>query len=733
MAMGDVMDQLNSQDEAVQLEGLRLIKNSVIGHQEGKEAYMQKDLILALLRILGEGTPKTQVQASIVLGSFAYGSDNIVEQLVSFPLIAQILQTIKPNSEPELVTNCLRILVTILQARPMPSFVDQNTCIVDILDQLLYTPTTSVNVLDQCCKLIPLLSPTPLSVSYLSILSQRLATRIVTLIRQYRLTRSNALPLASSLSALAHIISARQGKELLATTTPYDNSIASGTVDIHVTAQEILDGVISLTKLDDAEICLTSVELLAKLRSFAVSPAQCAKITKPILPTLVQILDRLSTDPRVSLSLAYICRDDEKSADMAVEVGVVRKIMAVLRSSDITSWKENELIANNLLVLAGIGLHKDAYRSEIVDHGGLKIVTNIMALEIQDSCQPAVAAFRKTKVAACHVLRALSRSVALLRTHLASNSIIDGIVDLLTVPPLHDLRLDLGNETNISLYEMRERKQQIDDQLEVKSAAMAAICNLILDFSPLQKKILERGVLDLIIEGCNSRYAPLRLNSVWALCHTLYGVDTSVKQDVLKKITYSSMLDLCNDPEMEVQEQALECIRNLVCENPDIVESLLHDETEGTDSLFNLIEKKLDLAGQTDNSKMMVATIYIMVHIAAGRETHRDNLAQRDSILEKLVPLMRHQVADIRTACVWLMINLTWMEGTSTLPRRQACRSRAEKLILLGFKEKLDQGIVDPVLDVRERTKNALFQIEGLVAGNNGTNLFPLENIERVG
>ena len=61
----------------------------------------------------------------------------------------------------------------------------------------------------------------------------------------------------------------------------------------------------------------------------------------------------------LSLALAYICRDDEKSAAMAVEVGVVKRILTMLRSTDLTDWNKEILVANCLLALAGIGLHKD--------------------------------------------------------------------------------------------------------------------------------------------------------------------------------------------------------------------------------------------------------------------------------------------------------------------------------------------------------------------------------------
>jgi hypothetical protein len=703
-----IQEGLVSSDPDTQLAALRKLKNAIIGHKEKKESYLTDTVVIPVLNILSDGaTVESQTQASVILGSFAYGTDETVQKLLKYPVVATILNTLDSCPSADLSAGCLRILVTILQSQPNLSLLHQYSNIVNLLDRLLSMPSTACSVMLQSCKLIPLLSPTRVTLSQLAPLSQCLAARIAILMRQYAQPGSKALPLEAALSALSHIITPTQAKELLASSPP--SSLASGTIKLAVSTENFISGLIHFTKVEDPGIRLTAVELLAKLQKHAVSEQQREIMTRPLLPTLVPILDLLGSDPRVSLTLSYICRDNEKCAAMAVEVGVIKKIMAVLKSADINSWREDELIENNLLALAGIGIHKDSFRLEIVENGALAFVIKIISLKPASASN--TSALRKVKVAACHVLRALSRSVTLLRTSLASTDIVEGIVDLLNMESEEQNQsvMDSNDET---FFE--EHKQQLEDQLEVKTAVMAAICNLILEFSPIQKTIFDKGVLDLIIDSAHSEYPPLRLNSIWALKHAIFEATKDMKTMVLAKLKPEYLLELCNDPMLAIQEQSLDFIRNFLCRNFDGVDYIF--ETFGRDTLFNLIEEKLDL--YEDYPQIMIPAIYILVHIAAGTDAHRDIVAQRDSVLTKLIPLMTHDQPEVRTACVWLVINLTWIEEHGNFPRNEACKIRAEKLIRLGFKDKLDERSRDPTLDVRERIKTALFQLENLVGGS---------------
>ncbi|MCP6341515.1 hypothetical protein NL462_27550, partial [Klebsiella pneumoniae] len=67
----------------------------------------------------------------------------------------------------------------------------------------------------------------------------------------------------------------------------------------------------------------------------------------------------------------------------------------------------------------------------------------------------------------------------------------------------------------------------------------------------------------------------LRLNAVWAIKHIVYAADTDIKQAVLSELTSGLILQLCDDSELSIQEQACEIIRNLVCGQPENIDLLI--------------------------------------------------------------------------------------------------------------------------------------------------------------
>ncbi|ANB14430.1 glucose-induced degradation complex subunit VID28 [Sugiyamaella lignohabitans] len=721
-----IRDQLRATDESTQLTGLKRLKNTIIGHTDQKELLCTDDVINPLLSLLANGPLSVSLQASIVLGSFAHGSESTVQKLLRYPVIQTVITTINSvvcpdvgtnevlSPSPELISSCLRILVTILQAQPAVGVIAQYPEIIDILTILLSGDDCPSDIVLQTCKLIPLLSPRKTaSLTRLPSLAPYLLKRISNHMAQgghrTQLVSRNS-PLEAALSAVSQILTEKQARSVLELTASNVISINSKAPAFSESSNDFLLGLVHLTRADDIGIRLTAVELLSKLQNYASSPVQRDIIARNLLPTLVPMFDLLGTDPRVSLTLSYICRDNEKHASLAVEIGLVKKIITVLKAKDIASWKDREIIENNLYALAGIGIHRDSLRMEIVEAGALTYITNIISLKpAAESSSADISSIRKVKISACHVLRALSRSVALIRTSLASTDIVDGIVDLYTEsepsPELND-----GIMSDESSFEVIEREQQREDQLEVRTAVMAAICNLILEFSPVQKTIFEKGALDLIIDGAHSDYASLRLNSIWALKHAIFEANRDTKSMALSKLEPSYLLRLCNDSIIEIQEQSLDFIRNFLCRNYQGVDYIF--ESIGKETLFELIEDKIDLHEQFP--QVLTPAIYILVHIAAGTDEHRDIVAEQESVLSKLIPLMTHPLADVRTAIVWLIINLTWLEEPDNSPRREVCKIRAERLARLGFKDMLDKLSQDPTLDVRERTKTALYQFDEL-------------------
>ena len=116
------------------------------------------------------------------------------------------------------------------------------------------------------------------------------------------------------------------------------------------------------------------------------------------------------------------------------------------------------------------------------------------------------------RLAACQCLRSLSRSVKNLRTALLDAGIAMPLFKLLS-----------------------------DEALEVQEAATATICNIVLEFAPMKKIVLENGGIEKLVAMSRSMDLSLRVNCVWALKNLLYGADEAVKEMVMKSLTYEGL------------------------------------------------------------------------------------------------------------------------------------------------------------------------------------------------
>ena len=167
------------------------------------------------------------------------------------------------------------------------------------------------------------------------------------------------------------------------------------------------------------------------------------------------------------------------------------------------------------------------------------------------------------RAAACQCTRSLSRSVCILRTNLVDAGIAVPLFRLLS-----------------------------EDSLEVKIAATGAVCNLLLEFSPMRRAILEQGAMKILCQHTRSQYAQLRLNAVWALKHFCYQPEEpSHIAQMLVELGYEQLMKLCDDEDVGVQEQALSIIRNVMTGEVQSISLLF--QNIGSARLMNLILDKL--------------------------------------------------------------------------------------------------------------------------------------------
>ncbi|CAM1510409.1 Fc.00g007440.m01.CDS01 [Cosmosporella sp. VM-42] len=190
--------------------------------------------------------------------------------------------------------------------------------------------------------------------------------------------------------------------------------------------------------------------------------------------------------------------------------------------------------------------------------------------------------------------------------------------------------------------------------------------------------------------------------------------------------------------DLAIQEQGLDFIRNFIgrpgaaglaaesaSETTEMVDHLFSEL--GQDTLFEILASKLrakvlhpfsrrtPVAGRETRvvhpqAKIIMAVIWILVHMAASIPRHRQLVISQTELLKLLAQQSSSKDKEVRVALCHLIINLTWQEDDG---EAQACSQRAQELKKLGYHTKMEAlKRQDVDLDVRERAKTAAWQIE---------------------
>lgn len=118
-------------------------------------------------------------------------------------------------------------------------------------------------------------------------------------------------------------------------------------------------------------------------------------------------------------------------------------------------------------------------------------------------------------LAACGAAQSMSRSVSVLRTSLIDGGIAKPLIVLLN-----------------------------HSSLDVQVAATDVCCNLLPDFSPMRDDLSEGNVITILAEHARSSSPQLKLSSLWALKHLVYGCPKEVKLQTLDELGTGWLVDI---------------------------------------------------------------------------------------------------------------------------------------------------------------------------------------------
>ncbi|ODN75359.1 hypothetical protein, variant 1 [Cryptococcus amylolentus CBS 6039] len=230
------------------------------------------------------------------------------------------------------------------------------------------------------------------------------------------------------------------------------------------------------------------------------------------------------------------------------------------------------------------------------------------------------------RAAACQLIRALSRTVALLRTDILDEELGTDIIAV--------LRREL-------IMEKSQRKNLMGEAAWiVEVSATAVLCNMVTDFSPFRSVLVQDGTLRLLVGLTKSEHQPLALNALWAIKNLMFHSDLIAKRDVISHFGHDWLLDLCSEKSPDsIRVQGLEIMQNILAEEcPSTVSRLANDlgGVGGLQTLLDLLEACMTGKPAFDGQATTSASLRVLSNLALGDATTRTEILDRAAVLQCL-------------------------------------------------------------------------------------------------
>ncbi|KAI8964940.1 ARM repeat-containing protein [Daldinia sp. FL1419] len=212
---------------------------------------------------------------------------------------------------------------------------------------------------------------------------------------------------------------------------------------------------------------------------------------------------------------------------------------------------------NALKAIGALATFKDEYRKAIVEQD----VVHHIALSLTPTAENPISVV----LASCYAVRIIARSVSILRTALVDHEVSKPLLQLLRH---HDI--------------------------EMRIAAAATVCNLVVEFSPMREPLVEAGLLEALCEHAHSHNATLRLNALWALKHLVHSANVDLKKKCVEELESGWLVRLiCDDTE----DDALYSART-------------RSDREVAQNTLNGMDEDIDMGLADDQSRAWLSTSF---------------------------------------------------------------------------------------------------------------------------
>ncbi|KAL9708624.1 hypothetical protein Ac2012v2_008173 [Leucoagaricus gongylophorus] len=332
--------------------------------------------------------------------------------------------------------------------------------------------------------------------------------------------------------------------------------------------------------------------------------------------------DNTSRQTKACFILYYLVADDSALCSATFDRGCLEKLTAIVRDNtpedNRSEWGEDEaesvslLRESALIAIAAISLFDNEIRRAVTDEFYFIpfIHTSLFHQHIG------------VRYAACQCVRALSRAVTVLRTNIVDSGL------------------------GMAIFTIFKRREE---DANVLNAALSAVCNIVIDFSPLRPIYLEQGLMERLRELLPLGDPALKLGALWAVKNLLRKSTTETKRSVMRQLGWDRVVEYLRDSPIDVQEQVFSILRN-VAESP-----------EGIDMIFKNIPLETLLghitsASASSSDDVILQATYLLANLINGSELQQNQIASHPRLLNNLRTCLaegKNEVKKPATSCIY--------------------------------------------------------------------------------
>lgn len=369
-----------------------------------------------------------------------------------------------------------------------------------------------------------------------------------------------------------------------------------------------------------------------------------------LLGVIINLMRTEAIEERVKLAfvLAALVSDDERLQKTAAEQGCPKLLISMLIQADADEARgeighdaASRMREAVLLALSALAFNHEPTRSLIADTS-----PPVLPLVCAALSHPSYG----VRAAACCLARALSRTVAIVRTSIVDSGVGEEVVAALrrevarrrAEPIDGPIDADGDDSMDVTLEE-----ELGDRSWTVEVAATATICNLVTNFSPLKDKLLGNGGLELLVELTASPHEPLALNALWALKNVTYHASEPLKAEVMAALGWDTLRRFISaETPKPLRAQALDMLQNLL-DDQTAVQMTKTIDALGLDFIINVVADAIRPTVDVDLD-LCEPGLYILSHLALGGNELRSAITTRVELLEALSSTLNVPYDEVR-------------------------------------------------------------------------------------